>query len=42
MSDLPTRVESLGLPVTVITPLGDQRGTFAQFSTYVQPGRRDL
>jgi hypothetical protein len=39
--DLPSRVEALGVPVTTITPLSDQRGTFAQFTTYVQPGRRD-
>jgi hypothetical protein len=38
--DLPSRVEALGVPVTTITPLTDQRGTFAQFTTYVQPGRR--
>jgi hypothetical protein len=38
--DLPRRVEALGVPVTTITPLTDQRGTFAQFTTYVQPGRR--
>jgi hypothetical protein len=37
--DLPHRVQALGVPVTVITPLTDQRGTFGQFTTYVQPGR---
>jgi hypothetical protein len=39
--DLPRRVEALGVPVKVITPLTDKRGTFGQFVTYVQPGRRD-
>ena len=38
--DLPSRVAALGARVTTITPLTDQRGTFTQFTTYVQPGRR--